>query len=822
MALIVFRPNQLTKPFLNQNHSQMKKLLLTIFCCSYAFITFGQASWNSGSDYQWWYNFGSGTGTGGAEFTGISQVSISTPGSLGFLPKPISGSARVSTGSSGTPIFTLDEGSEDLIKFQASSSDNIGKISFYNIAGATPLSAIFLTLNFDNNEAVGGNFRLAMGFNNSNNNPGDPSNFFNNGSSVQNTGTGTNYTDIFGALRWTFSTDPTKVAFEYRELTGSSVTWKTIPVNFYRGTEYALEILCNNTGVTKSYLRGSTYYDVLPRSYQMWSNGVRLQTADNGFNFPANELASDIAINSVLIQGSQSKGLTTVSSNPLVYVSPTGNLAYEPYANLSETNKDNVVPDFSNAGYQGGGVSLPDLPVKKVLTPVSGNNLNQIQAAIDEVGNLPLNANGFRGVVLLEAGLYNVDGTLFIKKSGVVLRGAGQGSNPANNTVIYASKAAEHTLIRIEGTGSGFGEVNGTRKRITTPYVGTGAKSFEVESASGYAIGDAIAVYRVPNDFWIDDLGMRQYGWIAGEYDVAFERRIVNIQGNTITIDAPVIDPIQTKYGGGYIYKANISGRISNSGVENMRLTSYYANDTDENHGWEAVKLSRATNCWVKKVTAQYFGYSCVSISSQSSYNTIEECAMVDPKSQTTGGRKYSFNMTGGSFNLFQRCYTWGGRHDFVTGARTAGPNVFLDCYAENTQNDMGPHQRWATGILFDNIRAGIMHVENRKASGTGHGWTGAQVMFWNSLSYKGEIGVHSPKGAMNWAIGSIGLSKTGTGYFESWGANVSPRSLYLTQLKDRLGNTAVENVTSPAQRTGNIYNALKNWAGEGSLSIHY
>lgn len=501
----------------------------------------------------------------------------------------------------------------------------------------------------------------------------------------------------------------------------------------------------------------------------------------------------------------------------LVYLNASNKLVYNKFANHGETNKDNIIPDFSNAGYKGGGVTLPNVPVKITITPVSGDNRLHIQNAIDEVKNLPQDANGYKGAVLLEAGIYEVEGTLVIDKSGVVLKGVGQG---LTGTIIRATKKAQHNLIELNGSGSGVPEIAGTRKKITTEYVPTGALTFSVESASGYNIGDKIAVYRTPNQIWIDELAMAQFGWNFSNYAIRFEREIKGINGNVLTLNAPVVDPMQNKYGGGSIFKTNITGRISNSGVENIRLVSAYLNDNDEEHGWNGIELNRTEDCWVKQVTAQYFGYACVSLSKMSVNNTIEECAMVDPKSQTTGSRKYSFNLEGGSsFNLFQRCYTSGGRHDYVTGSTVPGPNVFLDSYSINTKADIGPHHRWATGVLFDNIYGGQIIVQNRKAMGSGHGWAGAQTMFWNCKSSNYEIKVESPKGAMNWGIGCVGLKKNGAGYWESWGLNVLPRSLYIAQLNDRLGSMAVNNVTTAAQRNGSIYELLREWAGEGKLS---
>ncbi len=498
----------------------------------------------------------------------------------------------------------------------------------------------------------------------------------------------------------------------------------------------------------------------------------------------------------------------------MLFVNTDGSLGYNFYANEGETQKVNVVPDFSMAGYKGGGVALPNLSeVEITLTPVVGDNLTQIQNAINQIQNMPLKSDGFRGVILLKSGLYEVSNSIKITKSGVVLRGEGQGEN---GTVLKATRIAQHTLIEVSGTA-----VTNTRtlKKITTSYVGAGKKGFRVESLAGIAAGDRIAIYKTPNQQWINDLDMAQYGWTASGYNTDFERKVIEIVGDSVVLDAPVVDPMQTKYGGGSIYKLNAHQRVTQVGIENMRLTSVYASAEDEQHGWVAIELKNAENCWIRGITALYFGYSAVSISTNSHYNTVEDCAMLDPKSVTTGGRKYSFNLeAGASYNLFQRCFARGGRHDFVTGSRVPGPNVFLDCVAIETNSDTGPHHRWATGLLFDNVSCGQLQVQNRKAMGSGHGWAGAQTLFFNCRSTKSNVKVESPKGALNWGIGCVGLTKNGAGYWESWGTAVQPRSLYLAQLKDRLGNTAVENITISAQRIGNIDQLLKNWAGSGKL----
>jgi hypothetical protein len=506
---------------------------------------------------------------------------------------------------------------------------------------------------------------------------------------------------------------------------------------------------------------------------------------------------------------------------PLVSLQ-NGQLVYNNYANARQTNAVNKVPDFSNCGYRGGGVRLPNVPVIKTVQAVPGNCRALIQAAIDSVSALSADANGWRGAILLKAGVYPVDSSLTIKAGGVVLRGEGNG---LTGTVLIATRNLQHNFIVLQGAGSGYGEVSGSRVHIADTYVPTGTKTITVPASHSFVAGSNVVIQRTPNEAWIDTLNMRQYGWTTSQYRTTFERQVVSVQGNTLTLNIPIVDPVEQAYGGADIYRSNVTGRIGECGVENLRLESDFISDTSENHGWVAIYMARVENSWVKNVVAKYFGNTCVSILGNSRFNTVEDCAMIDPKSITTGGRKYSFNMDGyATGNLFQRCMTWGGRHDYVSGARVTGPNVFLDCVAENTFDDIGPHHRWSTGLLFDNIYGGRMRVQNRGASGTGHGWAGAQTMFWNCRSVKSDFEVESPPTARNWGIGCIGLVQVNTGYWESWGTPVLPRSLYLQQLEERMGAQAVQDIATPQQLQNLLRDSLRaraiRIAGEPRVSF--
>jgi len=476
-----------------------------------------------------------------------------------------------------------------------------------------------------------------------------------------------------------------------------------------------------------------------------------------------------------------------------------------------------TIPDFSFCGYKGGGVPIPDIKVMMVVGPSrgSGDDTERIQAALDKVGRRRQGRYGFRGTVLLKAGTYRVSGTLKMKAGGVILRG--EGPEEEGGTVIIATGNRKRTLIEIRGD-HGAGRESGGRRAIADKRVSVGAKTIRLDSARGLRVGDAIAVYRPATTEWIGTLGTDKLNrgpdddvknWDPKGYSLAFERSIVGIRGNTITIDSPVVFAIDAKFGGGSVYKTSADRRITNVGVEKLRLVSEYAKGkerSDEEHAWDAIKIMNTTDSWVRDVTAVHFGYSCVNIVSSGKRITVQDCACIDPVSLIKGGRRYSFALDGQEC-LVQRCYTRGGRHDYVMHARARGPNVFLDCVADRTHSDSGPHHRWATGTLYDNIACGHLNVQWRGRSGTGHGWAGANMVFWNCRA--SHIDCQKPPTANNYCIGCTGRIR-GSGHVASRGKPVSPRSLYLKQLEERLGTKAVENVTTEDQRKGIIDEVLR------------
>lgn len=455
----------------------------------------------------------------------------------------------------------------------------------------------------------------------------------------------------------------------------------------------------------------------------------------------------------------------------------------------------NILPDFSLVGYHQNDIPIPNLPVVKIVeAPANGDAQQLLQNAIDEVAKMPADAKGIRGAILLKRGTYRIPGQLFIKSGGIVLRGEGDAKN---GTRIIATGKGQRTLLNIEGTGDI--KPTGAKIKITDDFVAVGAKSFNVASATGLAPGQRVILFRPGTANWIHDLKMDQIQerqgtkqWQAAEYDLHYERMITKIEGNKIYIDNPVVMQMETKYGGGAIYPYRFEGRIKEVGIENISFESEYATDTDEDHGWIAIGLTKVENAWVRNVTSRYFGYACVSTEGGSRNVTVVDCKCLDAKSVITGGRRYSFNNTG-QLNLFMNCHAEDGRHDYVTGARVCGPNVFYNSTAKNVHADAGPHHRWASGTLYDNIVSdGEINVQDRQYMGSGHGWSGVTQVIWNCTAKAAAVQKPWVSGT-NYCIGFHGRQTEGSfkgrenGEWEGQNKDgLMPASLYLAQYKAR------------------------------------
>jgi len=516
-------------------------------------------------------------------------------------------------------------------------------------------------------------------------------------------------------------------------------------------------------------------------------------------------------------------------STTLVYPGTNGKLVY------IADSLGNKIPDFSNAGYKGGGVAIPYVAIKETVWPTLGDNSVNIQAAIDRVSAMTPDASGFRGAVLLKMGTYNLEKPIYIKTSGIILRGEGMSDI---GTILIGKLQKEGqgrsraALVNFEGTALKTQEES--KQIITDKYVPVGQQSFNVVSAKAFKKGDKILVRRIGNQAWIKEIGEDSIG--AGRsrwrpFNINWDRVIIEVKGNTITVDAPILCAIETRWGGGEILKYEDQGRLEQVGIENLRgiseynptvrMTSYgnmdrgnfddktrphYEGDeyySDENHYFNFINLTNTVNSWVRNISAIHFGSSVVSAGNGTKWITVQDCESREPVSIRAGARRFTFQLSG-QLSLVQRCFSQKGRHSFVLGTNATG-NVFLNCEAINPYATSEPHANWITGSLYDNVKAPL---SARYWKDINIGWAGANIVFWNC---EGDFLMQSPPTATNYSFGHIGINAVifntffqdltkPNGHVESMDKHVAPKSLYLTQLKERLGMEAVNNVIKKGQ----------------------
>lgn len=475
------------------------------------------------------------------------------------------------------------------------------------------------------------------------------------------------------------------------------------------------------------------------------------------------------------------QGKNTKSPPPPLVVQSNDHLVYAP------DSLGNRIPDFSYAGYMAGEKAVPVVPIKVIVPPSNGDATLRIQSALDYVASLPLDKNGFRGAVLLQKGTYKVNGQLKMNAAGVVLRGSG-----VNQTTLVGAGTDRQTLIRVVGINN---KTINKEIAIADAYVPAGATKLSVQSPNNFKEGDHVIVHRPSTWNWINTLhtatfggGISALGWKPGERDLYFDRKIVSVNGNTITLDAPLTTALDTTYGISTIASYSWPGRIENVGIENLSLESAYDinNPKDEAHRWMSVTMEDVEDAWVRQVNFKHFAGSAVNLLATAKRITVEDCKSLSPVSEIGGQRRYTF-LTTGQQTLFQRCYAKNGYHDFAVGFCAAGPNAFVQCQSELPYSFSGAIDSWASGVLFDivNVDGNALRFANLEQDAQGAGWSAANSVFWQCSAAK--IDCYKPPTAKNWAYGSW-AQFGGDGFWENSNEHVRPNSLYYAQLSNRLG----------------------------------
>src|SRR6185369_9915729 len=191
---------------------------------------------------------------------------------------------------------------------------------------------------------------------------------------------------------------------------------------------------------------------------------------------------------------------------------------------------------------------------------------------------------------------------------------------------------------------------------------------------------------------WINAIGMSGM-WGSGQNDA--ERTVTAINGTQITVDMPLPTPIEKKWCTGIVYPYTDSGRVQQSGVENLRLVSDWGLATTgstNGFGWTGTHFGSAKNCWARDIAFDGFGIGAnAATSPQTKFCTVQDCTF-DHGIDNGSARPPAFEIDG-QMCLFQRLTGINGFHHLCqTADEATGPNVYLYCNATGSTFDGGPH----------------------------------------------------------------------------------------------------------------------------------
>lgn len=472
------------------------------------------------------------------------------------------------------------------------------------------------------------------------------------------------------------------------------------------------------------------------------------------------------------------------------------------------TPRGDRIPDFSSAGYRGGGVALPHVATRVKISPTGGaDDTPAIQAALDRVAKLVPGKQGTHGAVELAPGTYHLKGTLHMNVSGVVLRGAGAMGTDA--TVLEMS-GDPHTAIEIKGD---------FRKRELEPgttladsYVPAGATVIHVANAADIHPGDTLQIVKPVTPEWVHFMGMdhlvrngKPANWVQN--DIRVLRQVVSVKGNAVTLKVPLTDSFDAQFYPDVkpaVTRVEITGRIVETGAEDLRIsapdrTIAYRVDPE----FDGIVMSNVLDSWLRGIAFVDITNS-VAIDQNAQRLTVVNIDVTQHATVTSRAEPFDFRVQGTQI-LLDRCTGKGDWVSFIaTQSHSEGPVVVLHCKFTGHGQIEG-HQRWSTGLLVDSsaIEHGNMYLRNRGIMGSGHGWSIGWSVLWNDEAV--VFTVQNPPGAMNWAIGDKGIQEDSptpgstdgislpSGIIESVGKHIQPNSLYLEQLRERRGSAAIK-----------------------------
>ncbi|SHG14601.1 Right handed beta helix region [Flavobacterium fluvii] len=469
-----------------------------------------------------------------------------------------------------------------------------------------------------------------------------------------------------------------------------------------------------------------------------------------------------------------------------------------------------LLPDFSYAGYHQGEKNIPNITDYKYFDvtdfgakPNDGKSDKiAIQLAIDAA-----NKNG-SGIVFFPKGrfLVNEDGDLtnsiISKKSNIIFRGSGSGPGgtelymknnlpPANPTQMWTVPPL--FIFTSSGSDKKIGQV--------TAAASVGDLTIQVNTTEGLAAGDWIMLKLLDND---KDLiaSELKYNKVEPEWTNLVEKgisvkvfyQIKNIKKGKLTLYAPISYPIDPKYNW-EVYKYANSEEI---GIEDIAFVGNWTEKFVHHRSWKddsgytILNIRKTTNSWMKN--CRFTNCSVAATIGQSANITVVNC-----KIDGNAGHQ-AINSNGSTNVLIANCVDEASQwHSFGSSNGSMNTVIWKCTYPATTCFES--HSSQPRNTLLDDVEGGLL---NGRAGGAMENMPNHMqgLVLWNYKQTNEPVKDFEfwPPSAVFewWKIPNpiiVGFTSKGTtfkmeqlGQSESIGTAVEPASLYLAQLKLRLG----------------------------------
>ena len=449
-----------------------------------------------------------------------------------------------------------------------------------------------------------------------------------------------------------------------------------------------------------------------------------------------------------------------------------------------------TTPDFSHAGYRGGGAAIP--------SPAVVANVRDFGAlgdgeADDTAAFAKALATAPPGAVLVPAGRYRITGLIELNRSGTVLRGEG-----AERSVLWLPRTLTDVKPNWGATTSGRPTSNyswssgfvvigptaktpGPRRISVSETAQRGTRTIRLAAPTGLAVGDEVAV--AVEDDAERTLTAHLYAGDPGPITKLSPlrarqiARIAAIDGDNVTLDRPLRQDLRPEW------KPRLHAYappVRECGIEDLGLafpaTPYAGHFTEL--GFNGIELrAGSADCWVRRVTVAN-GDSGIYV--QGDRSTVAGITLIGdkpPAPETYAGAAcigHHGISVGGSDNLitgfdFRVPYI----HDIsVEGGHCAG-NVFAAGRGVDLCFDH--HKKAPHANLFTDIDCGLGGRIWMNGGGVDLGRPcGAWTVFWNLRAERRLA--PPPAGFAPAGLVTAGLD-----------GPVEPRDLHAAQLAGRL-----------------------------------